>query len=100
MNTLTILLQADASEEGFSAILIIGGLLFICLYFLVFYRKNFAIMKSKKSAELGELTEKQLLLKIAMDTEQSTKQVEFLYLVTILGLVLGVGSLLFVCFIL
>ena len=50
MNTLTILLQADASEEGFSAILIIGGLLFICLCFLVFYRKNFAIMKSKKSA--------------------------------------------------
>ena len=88
MNTLTILLQVPANESDFSAILIIGGLLFICLCFVKFYRKNFAIMKSKKSAELGELTEKQQLQNIA-------KQVAFLYWVTIIGLVLGVMSWLY-----
>ena len=87
--------------------------LLICLCLLVFLnRKNFAIlqsktikiwrtggdsselsamMKSKKSDELGELTEKQQLQNIA-------KQVAFLYWVTIIGLVLGVGSWLYVYF--
>jgi hypothetical protein len=84
--------------------------LLICLCLLVFLnRKNFANLKSKtlriwetggdsselsammKSKKSDELTEKQQLQNIA-------KQVAFLYWVTIIGLVLGVGSWLYVLF--
>ena len=96
-------------QDNLIAYLLIIVLL-ICLCLLVFLnRKNFAnlksktlriwetggdsselsaMMKSKKSDELGELTEKQQLQNIA-------KQVAFLYWVTIIGLVLGVMSWLY-----
>jgi hypothetical protein len=101
------IIGVSLNQNNMNILIALGGLLFICLCFLVFYRKNFAlhlfpslhsIPLVKKSAELGKLTDKQLLLKIAMDTEQSTQQVNFIYVVTIIVLVLGVGSWLYVLF--